>query len=150
MSRAKTGKNTPMWFTVVLIIQILVIVSMILAVLLQRSEGGALGMGGGGGGGGGLMTSRGAGSALTRATGVLAGMFFICSITLTILARNMADTGLDYSVEGEAAPIETGIPNLAIPPVPVDAAPTDEAAASDGSEAPVPAETDDDRPQIPE
>jgi preprotein translocase subunit SecG len=138
-----------MWFTVVLIIQILVIVSMILAVLLQRSEGGALGMGGGGGGGG-LLTSRGAGSALTRVTGVLAGMFFICSITLTILARNMADTGLDYSIEGTAAPLETGFPNLAIPPVPIGEAGENAATASDGSEAPVPAEPDDDRPRIPE
>lgn len=135
-----------MWFTVVLIIEILVIIAMIAAVLLQRSEGGALGMGGGGGGGGGggLMTSRGAGSALTRATAVLAAMFFVCSITLTILARNMADEGLDYSVEG-GAPARTGaaFPDLAIPPVPMD-------QASDEAETPVEIQPEDDSPQIPE
>lgn len=134
-----------MWFTVVLIIQILVIVSMIGAVLLQRSEGGALGMGGGGGGGGGgLMTSRGAGSALTRATGILAGMFFVCSITLTILARNMSDEGLDYSVEGEApAPVNGAFPDLTIPPIPLD-------EASDEAETPAVVQPEDDSPQIPE
>lgn len=132
-----------MWFTVVLIVEMLVIIAMIAAVLLQRSEGGALGMGGGGGGGG-LMTNRGAGSALTRATGVLAGMFFVCSITLTILARNMADEGLDYSVEGEApAAGDVVLPDLAIPPVPMD-------RASDEAETPVETQPEDDSPQIPD
>lgn len=127
-----------MWFTVVLVIQILVILAMIAAVLLQRSEGGALGMGGGGGGGG-LMSNRGVGSALTRATGILAGMFFVCSITLTILARGLADNGLDFNVEGEApAPTSTTMPALNIPAVPL----------GENTEAETGAE--DDGPQIPE
>lgn len=144
-------KDYPMWFTVVLIIQIFVILAMIGAVLLQRSEGGALGMGGGGGGGG-LMTSRGAGSALTRATGVLAAAFFVCSITLTILARSMADQGLDFSVGTDApliAPVDTSGPTFDIPAVPLDEpTPAEEGTgeATGGDEA----ETDPDRPQIPE
>ncbi len=136
-----------MWFTVVLVIQILVILAMIAAVLLQRSEGGALGMGGGGGGGGGLMSNRGVGSALTRATGILAGMFFICSITLTILARGLADNGLDFNVEGEApAPTSTTMPALNIPAVPLGE--DDPSVAGENKEA----ETGsaDDGPQIPE
>lgn len=135
-----------MWFTVVLIIQILVILAMIAAVLLQRSEGGALGMGGGGGGGG-LMSNRGVGSALTRATGILAGMFFICSITLTILARGLADNGLDFNVEGEAsAPTPTTMPALDIPAVPLGE--DDPSVAGENKEAETGSE--DDRPQIPE
>lgn len=131
-----------MWFTVVLIIQILVILSMIAAVLLQRSEGGALGMGGGGGGGGGgLMTSRGAGSALTRATAFLAAMFFICSISLTILARNMIDDGLDFGVDTDTpVSIDPALPQLDIPAVPLG----DETS---GEEEAAP---EDDGPQIPE
>jgi protein translocase SecG subunit len=51
--------------TVILIIHIMLALGLIAVVLLQRSEGGALGMGGGGGG---FMTGRGAGNFLTRGT----------------------------------------------------------------------------------
>lgn len=65
----------------------MVVLAMIALVLLQRSEGGALGMGGGGGGGGGMMSGRGVGNLLTRTTGILAVAFFATSIGLTVLAR---------------------------------------------------------------
>ncbi|HWE46060.1 MAG TPA: preprotein translocase subunit SecG [Caulobacteraceae bacterium] len=71
--------------TVLLVLLILVSVSMVVIILLQRSEGGALGMGGGGGGG--LMTARGAGNLLTRTTAVLATLFFMLSVGLTILGN---------------------------------------------------------------
>ena len=71
--------------TVFIVIHLMVIVAMIAMVLLQRSEGGALGIGGGGGGG--FMASRGQGNILTRATAVLAAAFFATSIVLTILGR---------------------------------------------------------------
>ena len=70
--------------TVLLVLQIIVCVGLVLVILLQRSEGGALGMGGGGGG---LMTARGAGNLLTRTTAILAGMFFVLSVGLTILGN---------------------------------------------------------------
>lgn len=89
-------------FTFVLIIELLITIIMIGAILLQRSEGGALGMGGGGGGGG-LMTSRGAGNALTRLTAFLAAGFFLCSIILAILAKQQADQGLDFTIDTEPA-----------------------------------------------
>src|SRR5690606_2979762 len=54
-------------------------------ILLQRSEGGALGMGGGPSG---FMTARGAGNLLTRTTAILATLFFLTAIGLTI-AGNM-------------------------------------------------------------
>ena len=74
--------------TVLIVIHLMVVVAMIGMVLLQRSEGGALGMGGGGGGGGGgFMSARGAANALTRSTGILAAAFFVTSITLSILAK---------------------------------------------------------------
>lgn len=61
----------------------MVCLALIAVVLLQRSEGGALGIGGGGGG---MMSGRGPASMLTRMTAVLAGVFFLTSIALTILA----------------------------------------------------------------
>ena len=67
---------------VVLIIHLLLAVTLIGLVLLQRSEGGGLGMGGGGGG---AMTGRAAGSAMTKLTWVLAIAFICTSLGLTII-----------------------------------------------------------------
>ena len=69
--------------TVLLVIHVMVAAALVGVVLLQRSEGGALGIGGGGGG---FMTGRGAGNALTKTTAVLAACFFATSLALSILA----------------------------------------------------------------
>ena len=71
---------------VLLVIQLIVSIGLIGVVLLQRSEGGALGMGGGGSGLGGLFSPRGAADTLTRATTMLAVLFFRTSLGLTLLA----------------------------------------------------------------
>jgi preprotein translocase subunit SecG len=73
---------------VLLVVHLMLAIAIVITVLLQRSEGGALGMGGGGGGGGGggLMTGREAANLLTRSTAVLAALFFATSLSLTILA----------------------------------------------------------------
>ena len=73
-----------MLFGILLFIQILVSVSMAGLILIQRSEGGALGMGGGGGG---FMSARGTGNLLTRATAILGFVFFANSIGLTIVGN---------------------------------------------------------------
>lgn len=73
--------------TVLIVIHLMIVIALVGVVLLQRSEGGALGIGGGGGSGGGLMSARGAADALTRTTGILAAGFFATSIALGILAR---------------------------------------------------------------
>lgn len=67
--------------TILLVAMILISIALSAVILLQQSEGGALGMGGGPSG---FMTARGAGNLLTRATFVLAVLFFICAIGLTI------------------------------------------------------------------
>jgi preprotein translocase subunit SecG len=71
---------------VVIVIHLMLVVGLIGAVLLQRSEGGGLGIGSSGGSGGGFMSSRGTANVLTRATAVLAGLFFATSLILSILA----------------------------------------------------------------
>jgi preprotein translocase subunit SecG len=71
--------------TVLIVVHLMVVIGLIVTVLLQRSEGGALGIGGGGGTGG-LFTGRGQANALTRATAILAAIFFVTSIALTVMA----------------------------------------------------------------
>ena len=69
---------------VVIVIHLMLVLALIGVVLLQRSEGGGLGIGGSGGGG--FMSSRGTANVLTRATAILAGLFFVTSLMLSILA----------------------------------------------------------------
>ena len=72
---------------IVLTIHLLLALSLVGVVLLQRSEGGGLGLGGGGGGDS-IMSGRTAASALSKVTWVLAICFIITSLTLTIIAAN--------------------------------------------------------------
>jgi preprotein translocase subunit SecG len=67
---------------VVIVIHLMLVLALIGTVLLQRSEGGGLGIGSSGG----FMSSRGTANALTRATAMLAGGFFVTSLILSILA----------------------------------------------------------------
>ena len=79
-----------MLFAILLTAQIIICVSMGGLILIQRSEGGALGMGGGPSG---FMSARGAGNLLTRATGILAIAFFVCSIAMTIVGNMEGKVG---------------------------------------------------------
>jgi preprotein translocase subunit SecG len=72
--------------TVLLVIHLFVALALIGVILLQRSEGGALGIGGGNSNAGSIFSARGVGNALTRATAFLAVAFFATSIGLTVLA----------------------------------------------------------------
>jgi preprotein translocase subunit SecG len=72
---------------ILLVVNIFVCVALVAVVLLQRSEGGALGMGGGGPGN--FMTAAGAGDLLTRITWILAFVFFFLSITMTVLTGRL-------------------------------------------------------------
>jgi preprotein translocase subunit SecG len=72
-----------MLLNLLLVLEIVISLALVVVVLLQRSEGGALGMGGGPGG---FMTARGAGDLLTRTTWILGSAFFILALLLTILS----------------------------------------------------------------
>ncbi len=100
---------------VILVIHLLVALALVVTILLQRSEGGALGIGGGQGSG--LMTSRSAANLLTRSTTVLAVIFFTTSLTLAILAGKNTDNA---SVLDKVEAIEKIEPKKdAVPEVPV-------------------------------
>ncbi|TVQ56184.1 MAG: preprotein translocase subunit SecG [Rhodobacteraceae bacterium] len=85
---------------VVLVVHLILALFLIAVVLLQRSEGGALGMGGGGGG---MMTSRGAATALSKMTWFLAIAFICTSLGLTVLAAR--DRGASAVIESTEQPI---------------------------------------------
>lgn len=89
---------------IILTAHTLLVLGLIIVVLLQRSDGGALGIGGGGGGGG-FMTGRGAANALTRTTSVLAALFFATSLGLAMLAGGgeSAESVIE-GLTGEEAP----------------------------------------------
>ena len=67
------------------VVHVLIALALVGVILLQKSEGGALGMGGGGMSG--FMTGRSTANLLTRTTAVLAVAFFATSILLVLLSN---------------------------------------------------------------
>ncbi len=87
--------------TILLVILIVIAITMIGLVLLQRSEGGALGIGGPGA----MFSARGTANLLTRATAGLAAAFMIMSLVLAILSGSWSDRDsvLDTAEEEQLA-----------------------------------------------
>ena len=69
---------------ILLVVNVVLAVILIIMILLQKSEGGALGIGVSQES---YMFSRTAGDFLTKATAVIATLFIICSLSLTIISR---------------------------------------------------------------
>jgi preprotein translocase subunit SecG len=94
---------------VILVIHLLIALAMVGVILLQRSEGGALGIGGGGGG---MMSSRAAGNLLTRTTGILATGFFVTSLGLALMANSRAQPSsiMDLAPATQSAPVVPAAP----------------------------------------
>ena len=104
--------------TILLVIHLMLAVALVGSVLLQKSEGGALGIGGGGGMSG-FMTGRSTANLLTRTTAILAGAFFATSVLLVILAahRNEASSIIEQTAPARSAPA-TPAPAPASPSAP--------------------------------
>lgn len=116
-----------------LVVHIVLTILLIGVILLQKSEGGALGIGGGGMGG--LFSSRGQANLLTRTTAILAILFFASSFGLAWVAYDRSQTNrrsiMEQPIEmdgspsvplpaGGATPGETPMaPNFTIPQEPV-------------------------------
>lgn len=118
--------------SVLLVVHLIIALLLIGTILLQRSEGGALGIGGSGGGGGSLFSARGVGNGLTRATAILALCFFLTSIGLTLIATRTggpAKSVIPAQTTGEQAPATEGaLPNLGQTAPAVPATPSQPAA----------------------
>ena len=69
---------------ILLVVNVVLAVILVILVLLQKSEGGALGIGISQES---FMFSRSAGDFMTKATGFIAALFIICSLSLTIISR---------------------------------------------------------------
>lgn len=122
--------------TVLLVVHLMIAAGLVGVVLLQKSEGGALGVGGSGGGG--FMTGRGTANLLTRVTAGLAAAFFTTSILLTIMAGRGGEAGRSLLDSAPAsAPANTAAPasDAAAPSAP-DQAATPSAPAPAEKQAP--------------
>lgn len=109
-------------YEVLLIIQLLVTLTLIGIILIQRSATDGLGgMGGGAGGGGGFMTTRAQANLLTRTTAILATVFILNSLALTWLTQqSIRDRSLADRIvtEQQQAPMVVPTPDeLITPPV---------------------------------
>lgn len=88
--------------TILIVILLIVTLAMITLILLQKGEGGGLGMGSGPSGGK-LFSVRGSSNFLTRATGVLAGLFMLLCIILAVVNGRTRITARDSVAESLAA-----------------------------------------------
>jgi len=122
---------------VLIVIHLLIAIALISVIMLQRSEGGALGMGSGGSGLGGLFSPRGAANTLTRTTVVLGVLFFLTSITLTMMslgtrqANPLLIPGAPIGPAGPGAPSAPGgLPSFPAAPAAPGTAPGAPAGAT--------------------
>ena len=92
----------------ILILNIILAILLVIVVLLQKSEGGALGIGASQDS---FISSRSASSILTKATAIIATLFIITSISLTIIAQKEIPTSsVLEKVEEKQDPSEPQIP----------------------------------------
>ena len=92
----------------ILILNIILAILLVGVILLQRSEGGALGLGVSQDS---FVTSRAAGSFLTKVTAIIATLFIITSILLTIISKEeFSSTSVLEKVEEEKDSTEPEIP----------------------------------------
>ena len=136
-----------MLLNILLVILVLDCVGLTAVILMQRSEGGALGMGGGPSG---MFTARGAGDLLTRLTSIMTGVFFVLSMVITLLAGHSRENAsltqrlkvnpIDLSAiaNGSSAPAPAASSAPGAPPLPNAAPPLPNAAPPLPGAAPLP------------
>ena len=92
----------------ILVLNIILAIILVIIILLQKSEGGALGIGASQDS---FMSSRSAGNLLTKATAIIATLFIITSISLTIMAqKDISTSSVLERVEEKQDPSEPQIP----------------------------------------
>ncbi len=130
--------------TILIVIHLMVVLALVGVILLQKSEGGGLDIGGGSG----FMTARSAANTLTRVTAILATIFFVTSLALSLLAR-YGEKPMDIldrapaTSQGEGRGVLDQLPGSTAPAG--NTAPANETGApsvptgTDGAAAPAPA-----------
>jgi len=94
-------------------VHVLIAIGLVGVILLQKSEGGALGMGGGGMSG--FMTGRSTANLLTRATAILAAAFMTTSVLLVVM-HNRERAPRSIIEQSAPAPTAPAVPTPAAPP----------------------------------
>ncbi len=100
--------------TVLLVLHLLVAIFLVCVILMQRSSGGALDGLGGGSGANSILSARGTGNFLTKMTAVLATLFFVTSLSLSLLYKNAEPKAVSIL---ETAPAEQTVPSVPSAPV---------------------------------
>ena len=128
--------------SVLLVLQLIVAIFLVVVILMQRSNGGALSGLGGDNGIGGLLSARGKGNILTRITAVLATLFFALSIAISIYFSRV-------EVKRTSIVDNAPVAEIAIP-AESDVAPVDVSSEENTNEDETTAEgSDSDEPQVP-
>ena len=92
----------------ILVLNIILAIILVIVILLQKSEGGALGIGASQES---FISSRSAGNLLTKATAIIATLFIVTSISLTIMAqKEISTSSVLERVEEKQDPSEPQIP----------------------------------------
>ena len=95
--------------TVLLVLHLMIAIFLVAFILLQRSSGGALDGLGGGNGASSFLTARGTGNFLTRATAILATLFFITSMSLSLYYKGHTAHATAKSIV-EQVPVQQNAP----------------------------------------
>lgn len=117
---------------VLLTIHMIACIALVVAVMLQRSEGGALGMGGGGTGG--VISGRGAAGVLVNVTMILAGVFFFTSVAMTRLNNEASAAPSTLEQQQQQLPVDPFDP---LAGAPATTTPSTTAPATTPAPAPV-------------
>jgi preprotein translocase subunit SecG len=105
--------------TVLLVIHLMIAAALVGIVLVQKSEGGALGIGGGGG----MFAGRGKANLMTRATAALGAAFFTTSLLLTIVSQRATAPASVLDQPAATAPAAPAAPAGDAPAAPAGDAP---------------------------
>jgi preprotein translocase subunit SecG len=124
--------------TVLLIIQLIISIILTGLILIQRSEGGALGIGGGGGGG--FMSGRSATTSIARMTGILGFVFILNCLALSVVfnIENQNKSLIDdaNAVAPLTAPVDSADTTLPLADETLPAETPTEEAPSEATEEP--------------
>ncbi|MBS0432462.1 MAG: preprotein translocase subunit SecG [Proteobacteria bacterium] len=135
-------------FTIFSVFYVLIAAALTVLILIQRGDGANAGASFGGGASGTVFGARGSASFLTRATGVLAALFFVLSLGMGIylsragVTQPKADLGVMAGATAPAASATTAAASGKLPPAPANAAqpPAAPAANSEVPQATAPAQ----------
>ena len=95
---------------IILTLNIILAILLVVIILLQKSEGGALGIGVSQDS---FISSRSAGSVLTKATAIIATLFIVTSISLTIMSKEeFSSSSVLEKIEEKEDSSEPQIPKL--------------------------------------